>query len=209
LSRSRTSPSAPPTFIERREGLACIADGARWPNARVLKALPQFAKGVDRLASLDAAPEEYRELQAAPSSGFARMGFIDALARLHLADVHAEVLRFGRSKRIGLEDPVFAGAFARMPALAELDDGGAAGAATFDDYCTTGRMTGRRGQTRISRSDIARYGTSLLRCCLDGRWKQSPSPWASVARSMRKSGARTLSGSRSLAPQWISSCMSW
>jgi hypothetical protein len=51
------------------------------------------------------------------------MELIDALARRHLADVHAEVLRFGRSKRIGLEDPVFAAAVACTPALlAPLDD---------------------------------------------------------------------------------------
>jgi hypothetical protein len=58
------------TFIERSEARAFIADGARWADARVLKALPQFAKGVDHLASLEAAldahPEEYRALQAAP-----------------------------------------------------------------------------------------------------------------------------------------------
>jgi hypothetical protein len=122
------------TFIERSEAIAFIANGARWPDARVRQALPQFAKGVDRLASLEAALDarpEYRELQAAPDSGFARMGFIDALARGHLADVHAAVLKFGRTKGIGLEDPVFAAAFERMQALSDLDDGGAV---TFDEY---------------------------------------------------------------------------
>jgi hypothetical protein len=127
------------TFIERREARAFIADGARWPDARVLKALPQFAKGVGRLASLEAALDahpEYRALQAAPDSAFARMEFIDALSRRHLADVHAEVLRFGRSKRIGLEDPVFAATVARAPALAALDEEGGGGklAINFDKY---------------------------------------------------------------------------
>jgi hypothetical protein len=123
------------TFIERSEAIAFIANGARWPDARVLASLPQFAKGVDRLASLEAAldahPED-RELQAAPDSGFARMGFIDALSRRHLADVHAAaVLKFGRVKGLGLEDPVFAAALERMPALSDLDEGGAV---TSDEY---------------------------------------------------------------------------
>jgi hypothetical protein len=122
------------TFIERAEAIAFIANGARWPDARVLTSLPQFAKGVDRLASLEAALEahpEYHELQAAPDSGFARMGFIDALSRRHLADVYAAVLKFSRTKGLGLEDPVFAAAFKRMPALSDLDEGGAV---TSDEY---------------------------------------------------------------------------
>jgi hypothetical protein len=123
------------TFLERREARAFIADGARWPDARVLKALPQFAKGVDRLlASIEtekeALPEEYRALQAAPDSALARLDFIEALARRHLADVHKAVLDFGRKKAIGLEDPVFAAADARAPALLA-----AASSATLDDYC--------------------------------------------------------------------------
>ena len=111
------------TFIERYEAYAFMADGRSWPAARVLAALPQFAKGVDRLPSLEAALDahpEYRALQAAPNDGGARQAFIDALARRHLADVHKEVLRFGRSKGIGLEDPVFAAADASAPALLAL-----------------------------------------------------------------------------------------
>jgi hypothetical protein len=122
------------TFIEHRETRAFIADRARWPGARVLASLPQFAKGVDRLASLEAALEahpEYRALQASPDSISARMSFIKALSHRHLADVHAAVLKFGRGKGIGLEDPVFAAAFERMPALADLYDGGDV---SFDDY---------------------------------------------------------------------------
>ena len=42
----------------------------------------------------------------------------------------------------------------------------------------TGRMTGRRGQTRTRRSVIALYGTNLLCYCLGGRWKQSPSEFS-------------------------------
>ena len=53
------------------------------------------------------------------------------------------------------------------------------------------RMTGKRGQTRTRRSDIARYGTSLLRCCLGGMWKQSPSPWASIRGSFNEEKWRT------------------
>ena len=102
---------------------------------RVLKALSAFAKGVDRLASLEAALDahkEYLALQATPDSAFARLGFVDALApaRRHVEAVHKEVLRFGRAKGIGLEDPVFAAADTRAPALAALS-----GAATLDDYC--------------------------------------------------------------------------
>jgi hypothetical protein len=116
------------TFLERRETVAFILDRAHWTRERVLKALPQFAKGVDRLASLDEAAleahREYRALQDAPDSRCARMEFIRALAHRHLADVHAVVLKFGRGKGIGLEDPVFAAAFERMPALTELYDSG-------------------------------------------------------------------------------------
>ena len=56
------------------------------------------------------------------------MDFIEGLARRHLADVHKAVLDFGRKKGIGLEDPVFAAADARAPALL-------AASATLDDYC--------------------------------------------------------------------------
>jgi hypothetical protein len=122
------------TFIERRETLAFIADSARWPGARVLASLPHFAKGVDRFASLEAALEahsEYRALQAAPDSRFARLGFIEAFSHRHLADVHVAVLKFGRTKGIGLEDPVFAAAFERMLALADFYDGCAV---TSDEY---------------------------------------------------------------------------
>jgi hypothetical protein len=121
------------TFLERAEAIAFISNGARWPDARVRQALPQFAKGVDRHASLEAALDahpEYRALQEAPDSALARLDFIEALARRHLADVHAAVLKFGRTKGIGLEDPVFAAADARAPALATL-----AASATLDDYC--------------------------------------------------------------------------
>ena len=77
------------TFLERAEAIAFIASGARWPDARVLKALPQFAKGVDRLAAslLEDAPAEYRALQAAPDSALARLQFLDVLARRHLEAV--------------------------------------------------------------------------------------------------------------------------
>jgi hypothetical protein len=47
------------TFLERAEGPAFIADGTRWPRARVLASLPCFAKGVDRFASLEAVPAQY------------------------------------------------------------------------------------------------------------------------------------------------------
>jgi hypothetical protein len=42
-------------------------------------------------------------------------------------------------------------------------------------------------RTDACKADIAHYGTSLLRlrCGSGGRWKQSPSPWAPVARSTR------------------------
>jgi hypothetical protein len=118
------------TFLERREARAFIADGARWPDARVLASLPQFAKGVDRAASIEEALPEYRALQAAPDSALARLDFIEGLARRHLADVHKAVLDFGRKKGVGLEDPVFAAADARAPALLDL-----AASATLDDYC--------------------------------------------------------------------------
>jgi hypothetical protein len=120
------------TFIESRETLAFITDRVHWPRERVLASLPQFAKGVDRLASLEAALEahpEGRALQDTPDSRWARMSFIEALSHRHLADVHAAVLKFGRTKGIGLEDPVFAAAFERMPALTDLYDG----AAVIDD----------------------------------------------------------------------------
>ena len=129
------------TFIERYEAYAFMVDHKSWPDARVLAALPQFAKGVDRLPSLEAALDahpEYRALQAAPDSALARMAFIDALARRHLADVHQEVLRFGRSKGIGLEDPVFAAADASAPALLRLaadDDAASMMTTTINDYC--------------------------------------------------------------------------
>jgi hypothetical protein len=121
------------TFLERAEGRAFIAHGTRWPRARVLASLPGFAKGVDRFASLEAVPAqyniEYYMLQKTPDDALARLDFIDALARRHLADVHKAVLDFGRKKGIGLEDPVFAAADARAPALADL-----AVFATFEDY---------------------------------------------------------------------------
>ena len=126
------------TFIERYEAYAFMVDHKSWPAARVLAALPQFAKGVDRLPSLEAALDahpEYRALQAAPNDGGARQAFIDALARRHLADVHKEVLRFGRSKGIGLEDPVFAAADASAPALLHLAADDASTPITVSDYC--------------------------------------------------------------------------
>jgi hypothetical protein len=98
------------TFLERRETVALILDRAHWTRERVLASLPQFAKGVDRLASLEEARPEYRALQEAPDSALARLDFIEALARRHLADVHKAVLDFGRKKGVGLEDPVFAAA---------------------------------------------------------------------------------------------------
>ena len=122
------------TFLERREGLAFASDGARWPDARVLQALPQFAKSVDRAAYIEEALPEYRALEAAPDSALARVEFVDALARRHLDAVHRAVLDFGRKKGIGLEDPVFAAADARAPALAALDADGGKLAITFDEY---------------------------------------------------------------------------
>jgi hypothetical protein len=55
----------------------------------------------------------------------------NALARRHLVNVHREVLKFGRGKGIGLEDPVFAAAAAAEEELRALaaDDN-----ATFVHY---------------------------------------------------------------------------
>jgi hypothetical protein len=65
----------------------------------------------------------------APDPALARLQFLDALARRHLEAVHKEVLRFGRGKGIGFEDPVFAAAAAPAPALSRL-----AAPATIHDY---------------------------------------------------------------------------
>jgi hypothetical protein len=76
---------------------------------------------VDRKPSLEAAMEahpEYRALSDAPDSSVARLRFLNALARRHMANVHREVLKFGRGKGIGLEDPVFAAASASEDSLA-------------------------------------------------------------------------------------------
>jgi hypothetical protein len=78
---------------------------------------------VDRKPSLEAAMEahpEYRALSDAPDSSVARLRFLNALARRHMANVHREVLKFGRGKGIGLEDPVFAAAAASEESLNAL-----------------------------------------------------------------------------------------
>ena len=62
---------------------------------------------------------EYRALSDAPDSSVARLRFLNALARRHMANVHREVLKFGRGKGIGLEDPVFAAASASEDRLAD------------------------------------------------------------------------------------------
>jgi hypothetical protein len=49
---------------------------------------------------------------------------LNALARRHLGAVHREVLKFGRGKGIGLEDPVFAAAAAAEEELRALAPGG-------------------------------------------------------------------------------------
>jgi hypothetical protein len=58
----------------------------------------------------------------APDSSSARLRFFNALARRHLVplNVHWEVLKFGRAKGIGLEDPVFAAAASSEEALRAL-----------------------------------------------------------------------------------------
>jgi hypothetical protein len=109
------------TYIEHREAHAFVSDHMEWTDERVLVSLPKFAQMVDRKPSLEAAMEahpEYRALSDAPDSSVARLRFLNALARRHMANVHREVLKFGRGKGIGLEDPVFAAASASEDSLA-------------------------------------------------------------------------------------------
>ena len=109
------------TYIECLEAHRFVSDHMEWTDARVLASLPKFAQMVDRKPSLEAAMEahpEYRALSDAPDSSVARLRFLNALARRHMANVHREVLKFGRGKGIGLEDPVFAAASASEDSLA-------------------------------------------------------------------------------------------
>ena len=109
------------TYIECLEAHRFVSDHMQWTDARVLASLPKFAQMVDRKPSLEAAMEahpEYRALSDAPDSSVARLRFLNALARRHMANVHREVLKFGRGKGIGLEDPVFAAASASEDSLA-------------------------------------------------------------------------------------------
>jgi hypothetical protein len=88
----------------------------------LLSSLPKFAQMLDRMTleeALEAHPE-YRALRDAPDSSRARLCFFNALARRHLETVHREVLKFGRAKGIGLEDPVFAAAAAAEDSLRAL-----------------------------------------------------------------------------------------
>jgi hypothetical protein len=78
---------------------------------------------VDRKQSLEEAlvtHPEYSALSDAPNSSVARLRFFNALARRHLTNVHREVLKFGRGKGIGLEDPVFAATAASEDSLNAL-----------------------------------------------------------------------------------------
>ena len=109
------------TYIECLEAHRFVSDHMQWTDDRVLASLPKFAQMVDRKPSLEAAMEahpEYRALSDAPDSSVARLRFLNALARRHMANVHREVLKFGRGKGIGLEDPVFAAASASEDSLA-------------------------------------------------------------------------------------------
>ena len=117
-------------FVERQQARAFVT---QWPDARILEALAQFAKSVDRTTLADALEKrpEYRALHDAPDSALARMRFLDALAQRCLDAVDKEVLHFGRKKAIGLEDPIFAAVSARQEAMRSLV---ASGAATLDDY---------------------------------------------------------------------------
>jgi hypothetical protein len=63
---------------------------------------------------------EYRALSDAPDSSVARLRLFNALARRHLVNVHRQVLKFGRGKGIGLEDPVLAAAAASEEELRAL-----------------------------------------------------------------------------------------
>ena len=127
------------TYLEQYEARAFIDDHTRWPDARVLEALPVFAKCTDRIATLEAAMDahpEYRALYDAPNSTLARKRFLDALASRHVADVHTAVLEFGRKKAIGREDPVFAAAEDGEAALREL---AWSGRASLSDYLSARR----------------------------------------------------------------------
>jgi hypothetical protein len=116
------------TYIEYLEAHRFVSDHMRWPAARVLRVAshPKFAQMVDRKQSLEealVAHPEYRALSDAPDwadSSVARLRFLNALARRHLTNVHREVLKFGRAKGKGLEDPVFAAAAAAEDSLNAL-----------------------------------------------------------------------------------------
>jgi hypothetical protein len=100
-----------------------VSDHVRWTAARVLASLPKFAQMVDRKSLEEAlvAHPEYRALSDSPDSSVARLRFFNALARRHLMNVNREVLKFGRAKGIGLEDPVFAAASAAEDNLRARD----------------------------------------------------------------------------------------
>jgi hypothetical protein len=123
-------------YLEHREAHAFVSDHVRWPAARVLEALPKFAKLTDRFgdtldeAVFEAHPE-YLALHDAPDSTLAREHFLSALVRRHVEDVNKEVLNFGRSKGVGLKDPVFAAASRVEEELRELAE---SGRATVFDY---------------------------------------------------------------------------
>jgi hypothetical protein len=115
------------TYIEYREAHRFVSDHVQWTAARVLASLPKFAPMVDRMGleeALGVLPE-YRALSDAPDSSVARLRLLNELARRHLMNVHREVLKFGRGKGIGLENPVFAAASAseeELRALAAVDN---------------------------------------------------------------------------------------
>jgi hypothetical protein len=82
------------TYLEHFEAHEFISDHMRWPDARVLRALPIFAKCTDRIDTLEAAKKthpEYLALYDAPNSTLARKRFLDAIACRHLEDVHKAV----------------------------------------------------------------------------------------------------------------------
>jgi hypothetical protein len=111
------------TYLEYLEAHRFVSDHVRWTAARVLVSLPKFAQMVDRMGLEEALSvhPEYRALSDAPDSSVARLRFLNALERRHL--VHREVLKFGRGKGIGLEDPVFAAAAAAEEELRALAAG--------------------------------------------------------------------------------------
>jgi hypothetical protein len=111
------------TYLEYLEAQRFVSDHVWWTAARVLASLPKFAQMVDRMGLEEAlgAHPEYRALSDAPDSLRERLRFFNALARRHLMNVHREVLKFGRAKGIGLQDPVFAAASAAEDNLRARD----------------------------------------------------------------------------------------